>query len=124
MRLWHIALALLPISLAASCVNDSWRVHYASAQIRSAFPPGMTFDSAQLKARANYPRSIVYSPAECEYGSHHGVPAYPARGGRCIFGIKEVPGILWGDVSVSFRLMFSADGALAMRYLDPIYTFL
>jgi len=123
-KLWLIALALLLVGLAASCANDSWRVHYASEQIRSGFPPGMTFDSAQLKARANYPRSIVYSPAECEYWSHHGVPAYPARGGRCIFGIKEVPGIFWGDASVSFRLMFSADGALAMRYLDPIYTFL
>ena len=120
----RIVVAILLACFVVSCGNDSWRVRRAEAQIRADFPQGMSFDSAQIKARLNYPRSTSYSPVDCEYWSHHGVPAYPAKGGACIFGVKEVAGILWGDAAVSFRLMFTANGALAARYLDPTWTFL
>ena len=121
---WRLAVGILLTAFVASCVNDSWRVRHESAQVLSDFPDGVPFDSAQVRVRASYPRSVSHSPAECEYWAHHGVPAYPAQGGQCIFGTKDVSGFLWGDASISFRLMFTPDGRLTMRYVEPIYTFL
>jgi hypothetical protein len=118
------ALMLIVSAFPASFAVDSWLVQRVMTQVQSDFPNGVSFDAAQQKARLYYPRSTSYSAADCEYWAHHGVPAYPARGGRCIFGIKKVPWHMWGDADVSFRLMFAANDTLAARFLDPIYTFL
>jgi hypothetical protein len=124
----RIALVLLVAGCLFSCV-DWWRlgqrVDQTTADIRSDFLQGTSFDLAQPRAKATYPESTIYPAADCEHWSHHGVPAFPAQGGQCIFGIKRVGETWWGfQAAVSFRLMFTPTGSLATIYTYPVYTFL
>lgn len=95
------------------------------AELNQKYAVGMRVEGVREGVRATYPRYVEYPGVDCSKAAKNTTPVYEARGGPCIFGIRETGSTWWGfESAVSFRLIFDPEGVLVTVQVYREYTFL
>jgi hypothetical protein len=118
---------VIVVAFVGACTGDYLRLNSRAQrtidQLHTEFPKGISFDAAKDLALRHYPRSEDIPASKCD--SEQGVPAWPSRGGPCIFGYTESGSTFWGfEAGIMFRLMFGSDGRLVDLNVLQVNTFL
>ena len=99
-------MAIVPALLICAWSIQQLHIRWAVHKIATLFPMEQALPVARAQMAARYPEYTEYSAADCEYWSHHTVPAYTARGGPCIQEIKRSP----NGLIESAVIIYGSDG--------------